>query len=128
MKNRGLILAMTGLLFIGTVIFIPYLGTEFIPIMDEGAFDMDFSLIPGVSLDRAMEITELIERRLMEFPEMETLVSRTGQTGVPLEARGVDKTGFVRDADERPLDFHQIDAPERGIPERYAERILRLSN
>jgi cobalt-zinc-cadmium resistance protein CzcA len=27
--------------------------------------------------------------------ELETIVSRTGQTGVAVEARGVDKTGFV---------------------------------
>jgi cobalt-zinc-cadmium resistance protein CzcA len=34
-------------------------------------------------------------RRLKRFPELETVVSRTGQTGVAVEARGVDKTGFV---------------------------------
>jgi cobalt-zinc-cadmium resistance protein CzcA len=31
----------------------------------------------------------------MKFPELQTVVSRTGQTGVAIEARGVDKTGFV---------------------------------
>jgi len=90
-----LILAEFIVLVAVALYLIPRLGTEFIPIMDEGAFDMDFNLIPGVSLDKAMEITNLIEQRLMKFPEMVTLVSRTGQTGVPLEARGVDKTGFV---------------------------------
>jgi cobalt-zinc-cadmium resistance protein CzcA len=90
-----LILGESAVLLLAAAIMIPKLGTEFIPVMDEGAFDMDFNLIPGVSLDKAMEITSLIEKRLMQFPEMETLVSRTGQTGVPLEARGVDKTGFV---------------------------------
>ncbi len=95
MRIPALILGESVLLIALAVFLIPRLGTEFIPIMDEGAFDMDFNLIPGVSLDKAMEITNLIEQRLMEFPELETLVSRTGQTGVPLEARGVDKTGFV---------------------------------
>jgi cobalt-zinc-cadmium resistance protein CzcA len=90
-----LILAVSLGLMTAAVLLIPKLGTEFIPIMDEGAFDMDFQLIPGVSLDKAMEVTNLVEQRLMKFPEMETLVSRTGQTGVPLEARGVDKTGFT---------------------------------
>jgi cobalt-zinc-cadmium resistance protein CzcA len=32
---------------------------------------------------------------MMEFPELETIVSRTGQTGIALEARGVEKTGYV---------------------------------
>jgi len=31
----------------------------------------------------------------MAFPELETIVSRTGQTGIALEARGVEKTGYV---------------------------------
>jgi heavy metal efflux system protein len=95
MRVPFVILGESLILILAAVLLIPRLGTEFIPVMDEGAFDMDFNLIPGVSLDKAMEITNLIEQRLMKFPEMEILVSRTGQTGVPLEARGVDKTGFV---------------------------------
>lgn len=91
-----LLLVIGSLVLIGWAAYLlPRLGTEFIPIMDEGAFDMDFQLVPGVSLDKAMEITQTVEKRLKAFPEMVTVVSRTGQTGVPLEARGVDKTGFV---------------------------------
>jgi heavy metal efflux system protein len=71
------------------------LGTEFIPIMDEGAFDMDVSILPGVSLDKAMEINQRIGEKLKQFPELQTVISRTGQTGVALDARGVDKTGYV---------------------------------
>ena len=63
--------------------------------MDEGAFDMDFQLIPGASLDKALEIARLVQERLKRFPELVTVVSRTGRTGVPLEAKGVDRTGFV---------------------------------
>jgi heavy metal efflux system protein len=32
---------------------------------------------------------------LKAFPELETVVSRTGQTGVALDTRGADKTGYV---------------------------------
>jgi heavy metal efflux system protein len=71
------------------------LGSEFIPIMDEGAFDMDVSLLPGISLDKAMEINKLAAAKLKQFPELETAVGRTGQTGVALDTRGVDKTGYV---------------------------------
>lgn len=56
---------------------------------------MDFQLLPGVSLEKAGEIAGTVHERLMKFPEMVTLVSRTGQTGIALEARGVDKTGFT---------------------------------
>ena len=49
------------------------LGTEFIPIMDEGAFDMDVSLLPGVSLDKAMEINKLAAEKLKSFPNWKRL-------------------------------------------------------
>ncbi|MGA2262840.1 MAG: CusA/CzcA family heavy metal efflux RND transporter, partial [Acidobacteriota bacterium] len=116
-----LILVEFVVLIIVAVLLIPRLGTEFIPIMDEGAFDMDFNLIPGVSLDKAMEITQLIEERLMKFPEMEALVSRTGQTGVPLEARGVDKTGFVGML--RPKEEWKTAKTREGLAEKMREAL-----
>ncbi|MBP7867208.1 MAG: efflux RND transporter permease subunit [Acidobacteria bacterium] len=88
-------LGVFGALVAGALLLIPHLGTEFIPVMDEGAFDMDFQLLPGVSLEKAGSVAAEVHRRLMTFPEVDTLVSRTGQTGIALEARGVDKTGFV---------------------------------
>jgi heavy metal efflux system protein len=87
--------AAGGVLVVGALVTVPRLGTEFLPIMDEGAFDMDVQMLPGVSLEKALEATLEVQKRLMAFPEMQTVVSRTGQTGVAIEARGVDKTGFV---------------------------------
>jgi cobalt-zinc-cadmium resistance protein CzcA len=75
--------------------FVPRLGTEFIPIMDEGAFDMDIQFLPGISLPASLEMSRKVEEKLKEFPELDTIVSRTGLTGIALEARGVEKTGFV---------------------------------
>lgn len=95
MKRRKVMLASAGFLLFLSLVIIPRLGTEFIPVMDEGAFDMDVSLLPGVSLDKAMEINKLIAEKLKSFPELQTVVSRTGQTGVALDTRGVDKTGYV---------------------------------
>ena len=93
--HRVAVVVTGGVLVSGALALVPRLGTEFLPIMDEGAFDMDVQLLPGVSLDKALETTLEVEKRLMTFPELQTVVSRTGQTGVAIEARGVDKTGFV---------------------------------
>ena len=101
LRHRAAVLLLGGLLVVGALALVPRLGTEFLPIMDEGSFDMDVQLLPGISLDKALETTLEVERRLMRFPELLTVVSRTGQTGVALEARGVDKTGFVGDLKPR---------------------------
>ncbi len=95
LRSPALILGVSIGLIISAILLIPQIGTEFLPVMDEGAFDMDFQLIPGVSLDKALATTHLVQQRLKEFLELETVVARTGQTGIPLEAKGVDKTGFI---------------------------------
>jgi cobalt-zinc-cadmium resistance protein CzcA len=95
LKRRVVVVAIAVLALVGAALLVPRLGTEFLPVMDEGAFDMDFQMIPGVSLDQAMKVAGDVEERLKTFPELETIVSRTGQTGVAIEARGVDKTGYV---------------------------------
>jgi cobalt-zinc-cadmium resistance protein CzcA len=93
--KRTLVVSIACLALIASIFVVKRLGTEFIPIMDEGAFDMDVQLLPGISLAKALDITNLVEKKLHQFPELTTVISRTGQTGIALEARGVDKTGFT---------------------------------
>jgi cobalt-zinc-cadmium resistance protein CzcA len=95
MKKKILILSVSGVFLIAALFLFTRLGTEFIPTMDEGAFDMDIALLPGVSLSKAMEVNQLAAKKMMEFDELEVVVSRTGQTGIAMDTRGVDKTGYV---------------------------------
>jgi cobalt-zinc-cadmium resistance protein CzcA len=95
MRRKYFVLSIAVALLAITIFIIPHLGTEFIPIMDEGAFDMDVALLPGVSLDKAMEVNQLILQKLKKFNELDVAVGRIGQTGVALDTRGVDKTGYV---------------------------------
>lgn len=95
LRRKAIVIGAAVLMLAAAVAVIPRLGTEFLPVMDEGAFDMDFQLLPGVSLDKALETSRLVEEKIMAFPEMAVLVGKTGQTGIAIEARGVDKTGYV---------------------------------
>jgi cobalt-zinc-cadmium resistance protein CzcA len=95
MNNKKVVLSTAGLFLLVSLFLVTRLGTEFIPTMDEGAFDMDVSMLPGVSLAKAMEINKLAAEKLKKFDELDIVVSRTGQTGVALDTRGSDKTGYV---------------------------------
>jgi heavy metal efflux system protein len=95
MKNKWWVIGGASVLLIITLLLIPRLGTEFIPIMDEGAFDMDVQMLPGITLDRALETNKQIHHILLSSPEMATVVSRTGQSGIALEGKGVDMTGYT---------------------------------
>ena len=95
MKKKLLILSVSGFFLIVALFLFTRLGTEFIPTMDEGAFDMDVALLPGVSLSKAIEVNQLAAQKMKEFDELDVVVSRIGQTGVAMDTRGVDKTGYV---------------------------------
>ncbi len=95
LKRKGAIVAASVVLLAGTAAVIPRLGTEFMPIMDEGALDADIQFLPGISLEESLAMSRKVQARLMEFPEVVTVIGKTGQTGIALEARGVEKTGFV---------------------------------
>ena len=95
MAHKRAVLAGAGLLLAGSLALVPLLGTEFVPVMDEGSFDMDTSLLPGASLQTSAGAAKKMQKILMGFPELETVVSKTGWTGRAIEARGVEKTGFL---------------------------------
>jgi cobalt-zinc-cadmium resistance protein CzcA len=95
MSRRAAVVAISIALLVIALASVPWLGREFVPIMDEGAFDMDIQLPPGTSLDRSAMIAQLVQKRLMQFEELETVIGKTGQTGIAIEARGVEKTGFI---------------------------------
>mgnify|MGYP001043532323 FL=1 len=95
LRHSAAVIAAAGVLLAGAVLLVPRLGTEFMPVMDEGALDADIQFLPGLSLAESLEMSRKVEARLMEFPELVTIVGKTGQTGIALEARGVEKTGYV---------------------------------
>ena len=95
MEKKFTVLVIAGIFLMLALFLSTRLGTEFIPIMDEGAFDMDVALLPGVSLSKAMEVNQLAAQKMKQFDELDIIVSKTGQTGVALDTRGVDKTGYV---------------------------------
>lgn len=121
MKNKWLVIGGASLLLIITFILVPRLGTEFIPIMDEGAFDMDVQMLPGITLDRALETNKQIHHILLSSPEMDTVVSRTGQSGIALEGKGVDMTGYT--GSFKPRDQWQGNRSSEDIIDSLREKL-----
>ncbi len=95
MNSKKVILSIATVFLIVSLFLVTKLGTEFIPAMDEGSFDMDIAMLPGVSLAKAMEVNQQAAARLKKFDELDIIVGRTGQTGVAMDTRGVDKTAYV---------------------------------
>ena len=77
-------------LFVISLCLAPFLGAEFIPRLDEGAIAMQIWRIPSISLERSNEISLEAERVIKTFPEVKTVVSRTGRPEIATDPMGVE--------------------------------------
>lgn len=66
-----------------------YLGTEFMPQLDEGALLIETRRLPSISLTESVEIATMVERAVKAFPEVETVVTKIGRPDLATEAMGV---------------------------------------
>lgn len=54
------------------------MGSEFIPQLDEGDVTVQALRPPGTSLQQSIDMQDILERRLMDFPEVQDVFSRIG--------------------------------------------------
>jgi len=91
MRHRRATLAIALGIFVASLVLVPFLGAEFIPRLDEGAIAMQIWRLPSVSLEQSNEISTRAEQVLIdEFPEVETVVSRTGRAEIATDPMGVE--------------------------------------
>jgi multidrug efflux pump subunit AcrB len=66
-------------IFVGTLLLIPLIGTDFFPKTDEGQLRMAIRLPVGVSLDETVKVVNKVEGIVFEeVPELKSLWSRSG--------------------------------------------------
>ncbi len=80
------------ILLVAAGIIVPTLGTEFLPTMDEGSIVVQPFQIPSVSLPQALDTVQRIEQAIMELPEVEHVVSRTGRSDISSDPMGVGES------------------------------------
>ncbi len=85
-----LVAGIAALTFALSLLLVPFLGAEFIPKLDEGTIAVQAWRLPSVSLSESINSTTMIEKKLLEFPEVKTVISRTGQAEIPTDPMGVE--------------------------------------
>ena len=82
MKNTKLVIALSVALVIGAALLIPQIGTEFVPELEEGTINLRATLAPSSSMETALSVSPILEKMLMEFPEVEYTLSRIGRAEI----------------------------------------------
>ncbi len=86
------ILVAAGILA-ASLLLVPYVGTEFLPPLDEGAIAVNVVRLPSASLEGSIAVGTEMERRLLEkFPEVETVVTKTGRAEVSEDPMGPEQS------------------------------------
>jgi hydrophobic/amphiphilic exporter-1 (mainly G- bacteria), HAE1 family len=83
---RKTTLAIAFVTFIGSFFLVPFIGTEFMPEVDQGSIALQFKTPVGSSLDYADAKIRQVEEALKVFPEIEIVDTRVGDNGNRNEA------------------------------------------
>jgi len=79
-------------LLVGAGALTPLVGTEFMPALDEGAIAINVVRLPNASLQGSVEVARFLEGRLKAYPEVETVVSKTGRAEISEDPMGPEQT------------------------------------
>jgi cobalt-zinc-cadmium resistance protein CzcA len=78
-RHRNIALAIALFLLVWSAADFYILGSEFLPTIDEGNMLVRATMPASISLTRAMDVSTQIEKKLLEFPEVETVVAKIGR-------------------------------------------------
>ena len=88
-RTSLVVIAAVGLL-VGGIALVPFIGREFVPIMDEGTVVVNMMRLPSISLTESLNISGDVERLLLEIPDVRSVVSRTGANELGTDPMGME--------------------------------------
>jgi len=124
---------IAAVVFAASLVLVPFMGSEFIPRLDEGTLAIQASRLPSVSLTESVKSTTQIEKVLKQFPEVTSVISRTGQAEIPTDPMGVETSDIyvlLKDhAEWTTADNREglIEAFEKALEEQVPGNVLSFS-
>ena len=88
-KHKKLSLGVALGILVATLFSAKYLGTEFLPPLNEGALWVTAELPMSTSLKETVKMTEILKKEIQTFPEVNGVLSQTGRSN-----DGTDPCGF----------------------------------
>ena len=122
--NRSVVLTATGLMLAGSIALVPFLGSEFVPILNEGTMAPLTIRLPSISLEQSIKIEREVQQAVMEFPEVKMMVSKIGRTELGNDPQEPNESDSV--ASLRPIQEWTTASTMPELKERIRERLARV--
>jgi cobalt-zinc-cadmium resistance protein CzcA len=72
-----------------------HMGAVFIPKLDEGSVGIQATRLPSVSLETSVAMTSRLEKCLLEMPEVESVVSKSGRPEIANDPMTINLTDVI---------------------------------
>lgn len=93
LNKKGIIVSTAVVIFGISMAIMPYLGTEFLPELDEGSILVEQVRMPSVTLHESIENADWLAAKLTQnIPEIKTVVPKTGRSDLANDWMGVHQT------------------------------------
>jgi len=88
-RRKKITLVFSGLIIALSLISFRWLGSEFLPQLNEGALWITAEMPMSISLEESLKVTAELRRELQSFPEVKQVLSQAGRSN-----DGTDPNGF----------------------------------
>ncbi|HLY70237.1 MAG TPA: efflux RND transporter permease subunit, partial [Puia sp.] len=88
-RNKVMTVLISFIIIIIGLFSFKFLGSEFLPELDEGSIWLRVQLPYSISLDKSVEVARQVKATLMNFPQVKNVISQTGRPD-----DGTDVAGF----------------------------------
>ena len=95
LARPGLVIGVALIPLILAVILGSRLGAVFLPELDEGSLAIQAIRIPSVALPNSTHTARLIEQAVKEFPEVRSVISKTGRPDLATDPMGVEISDII---------------------------------
>ena len=95
LKFKKAVIGATVAIFALSIFMFSRMGGEFIPQLKEGDFAFHCILPQGSSLSQSIETSMLASRIIKSFPEVESVVGKTGSAEIPTDPMPVEVTDLI---------------------------------
>ena len=79
LSRRATVVGIAVCALIISLVILPFLGTEFVPELNEGTMNIRVTMNPSISLEESKRIARRLERKLMQYPEVTYAFSQIGR-------------------------------------------------
>ncbi|MFO0365914.1 MAG: efflux RND transporter permease subunit [Acidobacteriota bacterium] len=91
LHHRRWTLALGALLAVTAIGSLGFIGTEFMPRLEEGSILIQTKKLPGISLSESVALSTQVEKVVLTFPEVLGVVTKLGRSDLALDAMSISE-------------------------------------